>query len=174
MIAKKLPTHIVSFIVENKPGVLYRVSCMFRRRDFNIDSISVGPTEREGLSRMTVTIRGDERVVEQVLKQLSKLIDVIKVGRLDPDCTVTREMALVKIHVADSKARSDLDHYVRTFRGKIIDVSPESAIVEITGDTSKVDAFIDLVKVFGIKEVARAGMTALLRGPKAMLSEKQD
>jgi acetolactate synthase-1/3 small subunit len=167
------PLHIVSFVVENRPGVLYKVSCMFRRRAFNIESISVGPTEKRDLARMTITVQGDERTVEQVVKQLSKLVEVVKVSRLDPTASVIREMALVKVHVANSKMRSDLDHYVRTFRARIIDVSPESAVVEITGDSSKIDAFIEIAKVFGIKEVARTGITALIRGPKPLLEKKR-
>lgn len=157
--------HIISFLVENRPGVLYRVSGMFRRRNFNIESISVGPTERRDTARMTITVEGDEKIVEQVIKQLGKLVDVIKVSRLEEASSVVRELALVKVS-ADAKSRSDLIHYVNIFRGRIVDISPESATVEITGDSAKIDAFIDLVRPFGIKEVARTGVTALSRGPK--------
>jgi acetolactate synthase-1/3 small subunit len=133
----KKPLHIISFIVENKPGVLFRVAWLIRRRNFNIESISVGPTENANISRMTITLYGDEPTVEQVVKQLRKLVDIIKVSRLDPDNTVIREMALVKVHVPDPAARADLDYYVRAFRGRIVDLSPDAAIVEVTWYTAE-------------------------------------
>jgi len=160
--------HIISTIVEHKPGVLYEISNMFRRRGFNIESISVGPTEHEDLARMTIMVRGDEATVEQVTKQLHKLIDVIKVAKLDPDRSVIREMALVKVHAADSNARSDIIQYANIFRGNVVDVSPESLTIEITGDSEKIDAFIEISRTFGVKEVARTGITALQRGGKAI------
>jgi len=164
-------THIISAIVENKPGVLYSVANLFRRRGFNIESISVGPTEQEDLARMTVTVKGDEKTIEQVVKQLNKLIDVVKVSRLDPANVVTREMALIKVHVSETKARSDVMNYVDVFRGRIVDISPETLMVEITGGSDKIDAFIDLMKPFGIKELARTGITALSRGSKSVKIE---
>jgi len=162
----KQPLNIISFIVENKPGVLFRVSWLIRRRNFNIESISVGPTENPNHSRMTITLYGDEAVVEQVIKQLRKLIDVVKVSRLDPENTVIREMALVKVHVPDQETRADLDYYVRAFRGRIVDIAPNAAIVEVTGSPHKIDAFIELMRSFGIKELARTGATALQRSAK--------
>ncbi|MCD6535611.1 MAG: acetolactate synthase small subunit [Thaumarchaeota archaeon] len=165
--------NVISFIVENKPGVLFRVAWLIRRRAFNIESISVGPAERPGLARMTITVYGDEAMVEQVVKQLRKLIDVVKVSKLDPENTVIREMALVKVNVPDQKARADLDYYVRAFRGKIVDVAPDATIVEVTGAPQKVDAFIELMKGFGIKELARTGATALLRSPKGIPGEER-
>lgn len=165
-------THIISAIVENKPGVLYSVANLFRRRGFNIESISVGPTEQEDLARMTVTVKGDEKTIEQVVKQLNKLIDVVKVSRLDPENVVTREMALIKVHVSETKARSDVMNYVDVFRGRIVDISPETLMVEITGGSDKIDAFIDLMKSFGIKELARTGITALSRGAKSVKIEE--
>jgi len=161
---EKEERYIISTIVENKPGVLYRASNMFRRRGFNMDSISVGPTERKDLARMTITIRGDDATVEQLVKQLSKLIDAIKVSVLNPKNTVVRELALVKLHVADAKARSDIINYANIFRGRIVDVTPGSMILEITGTSDKVDAFLNLAATFGIKEIARTGITALTRG----------
>jgi len=169
----KPPLNVISFIVENKPGVLFRVAWLIRRRAFNIESISVGPAERPGLARMTITVYGNEAVVEQVVKQLRKLIDVVKVSKLDPENTVIREMALVKVNVPDQKARADLDYYVRAFRGKIVDVAPDATIVEVTGAPQKVDAFIELMKGFGIKELARTGATALLRSPKGIPGEER-
>jgi acetolactate synthase-1/3 small subunit len=159
--------HIISIIVEHKPGVLYEVSNMFRRRNFNIESITVGTTGQEHLARMTITVLGDENTVEQVTKQLHKLVDVIKVARLNPSKSVIREMALVKVHVADSNVRSDVVQYANIFRGNIIDVAPDSLVIEITGDPEKINAFIELIHVFGVKEIARTGITALQRGGKA-------
>jgi len=161
-------THIISTIVEHKPGVLYEVSNMFRRKGFNIESISVGSDSNDDLARMTITVRGDEATVEQVIKQLHKLIDVIKVVKLDPSRSVMREMALVKVHVADSNTRSDVIQCANIFRGNIVDVAPDSLMIEITGDPEKINAFIDLMKNFGVKEIARTGITALQRGGRAL------
>ncbi len=160
--------HIISTIVENKPGVLYSVSNLFRCRSFNIDSISVGPAEEVGLARMTIMVRGDDRTIEQVVKQLNKLIDVIKVTRLDPENIVTRELALIKVNAPSTKARSDIINYADIFRARVVDVSSESLMMEITGTSNKIDAFINLMKPFGVKEVARTGITALSRGPKSV------
>ncbi|MCP8303991.1 MAG: acetolactate synthase small subunit [archaeon] len=154
----------MSTIVENKPGVLHKASNMFRCRGFNIDSISVGPTEHKDLSRMTITIKGDSATVEQVVKQLAKLIDVIKVSALSLGSTVVRELALVKLHVADARARSDIINYANVFRSRVVDVAPGSITVEVTGSPDKIDAFITLASTFGIKEIARTGITALVRG----------
>ena len=161
-------THIIAAIVEHKPGVLYRVSNMFRRRNFNIESISVGPIEPRDLARMTITVRGDEKVVEQMIKHLAKLIDVVKVSRLHPENTVSRELALIKVYSPDTRARSDIINYVNIFRASIVDVSTDSMIIEITGDSDKLDAFIELMKPFGVKEIARTGITALSRGAKSI------
>ena len=163
--------NVVSFLVEHKPGVLFRVAWLIRRRNFNIESISVGPAEKPGLARMTITLYGDEQLLEQVIKQLRKLIDVVKVSKLDPANSVIREMALVKVHVPDQETRADLDYYIRAFRGKIVDVSPNATTVEVTGTPQKIDAFIDLMKTFGIKEIARTGATALMRGSKGLAGE---
>ncbi len=167
-----MKNHIISAIVENKPGVLYSVANMFRRRGFNIDSISVGPTEQEDLARMTVTAKGDDKTIDQVVKQLNKLIDVIKVSILDPENVVTREMALVKVHVSEAKNRSEIMNYVEVFRGRVVDISPETLMVEITGGSDKISAFTDLMRPFGIKEIARTGITALSRGSKAVKIEE--
>jgi acetolactate synthase-1/3 small subunit len=164
--------HIISTIVEHKPGVLFSVANLFRRRNFNIDNISVGPAEEVGLARMTITVRGDDRTIEQVIKQLNKLIDVIKVTRLDPDNIVTRELALIKVNALNTKARSDLINYAEIFRARVVDVSSESLMVEITGTSDKIDAFIDIMKPFGVREVARTGITALSRGAKSVRMEE--
>jgi len=160
--------YIIACLVENKPGVLYEVANMFRRRNFNIDSISVGTTEEKDLARMTIAVKGDEWTVEQVVKQLRKLIDVIRVTTLEPKDSVIREMALVKTHVSSSQMRSEILQYVDIFRGRVIDVAPDSVTAEITGDTDKVDAYIELMRPFGVKEIARTGITALARGGKAI------
>jgi acetolactate synthase-1/3 small subunit len=161
-------TYIIATIVENKPGVLYEVSNLFRRRSFNIESISVGSTEQADLARMSITVSGESDTIEQVVKQLSKLINVIKVTLLNPSTAVIRELALIKIVAFDSKTRSDIIQYANIFRGHILDVSPNSVMVEVTGDSKKIDAFIALTVPFGLKEVARTGITALARGGKAI------
>jgi acetolactate synthase-1/3 small subunit len=166
-------SHIIALIVENKPGVLYRISNMFRRRSFNIESISVGPIEQRNYARMTIAVDGDEKTIEQVIKQLNKLIDVIKVSKLDLKNTVTRELALIKIHASDNKARSDIINYANIFRSNVIDVSSGSLTIEITGDSNKIDAFIDLMNPFGLKEIARTGITALSRGTRSVSIEEK-
>jgi acetolactate synthase-1/3 small subunit len=168
----KEKSHIIAAIVEHKPGVLYKVSNMFRRRGFNIESISVGAIEPRHIARMTIMIKGDEKLVEQVTKQLNKLIEVLKVSRLEPTNTVIREMALLKVHCEGTRSRSDVINYANIFRARVIDVSIESLIVEITGNPSKIDAFIDLMKPFGVKEVARTGITALSRGTRSVRIEE--
>ena len=164
--------HIISAIVEHKPGVLYSVSNLFRCRGFNIDNISVGPAEEVGLARMTIMVRGDDRTIEQVIKQLNKLIDVIKVTRLDPEHIVTRELALIKVNTPNTKSRSDIINYADIFRARVVDVSFESLMMELTGTSDKIDAFISLMKPFVLKEVARTGITALSRGAKSVKIEE--
>ncbi len=157
-------TKVIAALVENKPGVLHSVANMFRRRDFNIESITVGPTEQHDLSRMTITVNGDEKTLEQVVKQMSKLIDVVKVSRLEPENIVTRELALIKVNIPDNKSRSDVINCVEVFRGRVVDVSPQSLTMEITGTPDKIDAFLNLMRTYGIMELARTGLTALTRG----------
>jgi len=155
---------MISAIVEHKPGVLFRISNMFRRRGFNIQSISVGPLENKEFARITVTVSGDEKLVEQIVKQLRKLVEVVKVSILDPKNTVFRELALVKVSAPDYRAKTDIINYAEIFKGHVVDVSHKSLTVEITGDPDKIDAFINVVKPYGIKEIARTGITALPRG----------
>ncbi len=155
---------VIAALVENKPGVLHSVANMFRRRDFNIESITVGCSEQEDLSRMTITVNGDEKTLEQVVKQMSKLIDVVKVSKLEPENIVTRELALIKVNIPDNKSRSDVINCVEVFRGRVVDVSPESLTMEITGTPDKIDAFLNLMRTYGIMELARTGLTALSRG----------
>jgi len=163
--------YMISAIVEHKTGVLYSVSNMFRRRGFNIESISVGESEQPDLARMTITMKGDEATVEQVVKQLKKLISVVKVSILDSENTVARELALIKVSTPDARVRSDVINYTEIFKGHIVDVAHESLIIEITGDTDKINAFIELMKPFGVREIARTGIAALQRGMKSVKME---
>jgi len=163
--------YTISALVEHRPGVLYNISNMFRRRSFNIETISVGTAEQSDIARMTITVNGDERTVEQVVKQLNKLIDVIDVSILDPKSTVARELALIKVNTQDARVRADVINYTEIFKGHVVDVAHESLVVEITGDSDKIDAFIDLMKSFGIKELARTGITALPRGMSSVKME---
>jgi acetolactate synthase-1/3 small subunit len=161
-------TKVISILVENKPGVLHTIANLFRRRNFNIESITVGPTQETDTSRMTITINGDEKTIDQVVKQVAKQIDVLKVSELEPGHFVMRELALIKVNVPSSKERSDIINCVDVFRGRIIDVSTDSLTVEITGTPDKIDAFLNLMKSYGIIELARTGITALARGAKSI------
>jgi len=155
--------HTLSVLVENKPGVLARVAELFARRGFNIDSLAVGTTERPDISRMTIVVDVAEHSLEQVRKQLHKLINVIEIVDLDPETSVARELVLAKVKV-DKDSRSEVIEIVDIFRGNIVDVSPESIIVEVTGSSQKLQAFEDLVRPYGIKELVRTGKVALPRG----------
>ena len=154
--------HVLSVLVENQPGVLSRVAGLFSRRGYNIDSLSVGETEDPAFSRMTIVVEGDDLTLEQIKKQLSKLVDVIKVIELKGDDAVQRELALIKVN-ADLKTRTSIIEVVAVFRAKVIDVSTESLTVEITGDKQKISAFIEIMKTYGIKEIVRTGLTAIGR-----------
>lgn len=153
----------ISVLVENKPGVLARISGLFSARGFNIDSLAVGETEDTTVSRMTIVVRGDERILEQVEKQLNKLIDVIKVSEYSQVEHLERDLSLVKVK-ADKSNRSEILQIVDIFRAKIVDVSPNSVIIEITGDEDKIQALLNMLRPFGIKEVVRTGIVAMARG----------
>ena len=155
--------HTLSVLVENKPGVLARVAELFARRGFNIESLAVGTTQKPDISRMTIVVDVEEHSLEQVRKQLHKLINVIEIVDLDPESSVAREMIMAKIK-ADPENRSEVIEIVDIFRGNIVDVSRESITVEVTGNASKLAAFEDLVKPYGIKELVRTGKVALPRG----------
>jgi len=157
-------THIFTALVEHKPGVLQRVASMFTRRRFNIESITVGSTENPKIARMTILTKGNDKILEQVEKQLNKLVNVIKVIDLSVDEAVCRELCIVKINAKKENQRSQIIQYADVFRGRVVDVSSETISVEITGDSEKIDAFINLVRTFGIKLVARTGVTAMPRG----------
>jgi len=157
--------HTLSILVQNQPGVLSRVAGLFTRRGYNIESIAVGQTEDPAISRMTIVVDGDRREVEQISKNLHKLIDVLKVTDLTYEDHVGRELALIKV-TADSHNRSEILQIVDIFRAKIVDVSEKSVIVEVTGDEAKIDAMIRMLKSHGIKELARTGKIALARGTR--------
>ncbi|MBP0978980.1 MAG: acetolactate synthase small subunit [Oscillospiraceae bacterium] len=161
--------HIFSILVNNKPGVMTRVSSMFTRRGFNIDTLTVGETESPEFSRMTVSMIGDDYAKDQVVKQLSKLHDVKQVQVMERDDTVTRELLLIKVK-NDSSTRQDVLAAVDVFRSKIVDYSPDALCIEITGETTKLNAFIELVKPFGIMEICRTGIVALERGSHCLRS----
>src|SRR5690606_12762936 len=154
--------HILSVTVSNQPAVLARISGLFSRRNFNILSLNVGETEKPEFSRMTIVVEGDDRTLEQVKKQLYKLIDVIKVTELNQSNMVERDMALIKVN-CNKNMRTQLIQVVNVFRGKIVDLSPETVTIEVTGDESKINALIELLKDFGIKEAVRTGIVALDR-----------
>ena len=159
--------HTIALIVENKPGVLVRIAGLFSRRGFNIDSLTVGTTDKPDRARMTITVDGDEVVLEQVTKQLNKLINVIRVSELAPQESVERELAIIKV-AAKKEDRSEIMQIVSVFRAKIIDVSPRSMIVEVTGSEDKVEAMVRLLRQFGIKEMARTGKVSMVRGSKVV------
>ncbi|ODS39379.1 MAG: acetolactate synthase small subunit [Candidatus Altiarchaeales archaeon WOR_SM1_86-2] len=159
-----MKAHIITALVEHKPGVLQRVSSMFARRGFNIENITVGETDNPKIARMTIIAMGDDRVLEQIIKQMNKLVNVIRVSDLDKENSVCRELCLIKVNTPTEKEKSEMIQYTDVFRGRIVDVSHDSLTAEITGDADKMGAFIDLMKGFGIKEIARTGTTAMQRG----------
>jgi len=157
--------HTIAVIVENRSGVLTRIAGLFSRRSFNIESLSVGATDNPDYSRMTLSVQGDEVVLEQVIKQLSKLINVIRVSELSPDESIERELAIIKVS-ADKENRAEIMQLVSVFRASIIDVSSRSMIIEVTGDEQKIDALVLLLRQFGIKELARTGKSPWYEGPE--------
>ena len=156
--------HIISVLVENKSGVLARVSGLFSRRGFNIESLAVGTCEEPGMSRITIVVYGDDTHIEQVKKQLNKLIDVIKITDITEKDHVERELALIKVHAEPNISSSEVMQIAGIFRAKIIDVGPNTVVLEITGDTEKILAIENLLKPYGILELVRTGRVALQRG----------
>lgn len=154
--------HLLSALVTNQPGVLAHVSGMLASRGFNIDSLAVGETEQPNLSRMTFVVRGDDAVLDQVRKQLEKVVTVVKVLDISREAFVERDLMLAKVKACSEK-RGALRHLVSIFRGRIVDVGPESLIIEISGTEDKIEAFIDLIRPYGIIELARSGRIALVR-----------
>ncbi len=164
--------HTLAILVENKSGVLTRVAGLFSRRGFNIESLAVGVTENPDTSRMTIVVSGDDHVLEQVEKQLNKLIDVIRVSDIPVDESVNRELALIKVGV-DSATRAEVMQIVDIFRAKIVDVGAKSLIIEVTGDEGKINAIEQLLRQFGVKEMVRTGRVAMNRGSKVVQTEKR-
>jgi len=159
--------HVLSALVKNSSGVLSRVSGLFSRRGYNIDSLTVGRTEDPSISRMTITLMGDENVLEQVKKQLNKLEDVVRVIDFKTNESVYRELALIKVR-ANAENRAAINETVKIFRSKIIDLSSDTLTIELTGDEEKISALINLMEEYGIEELVRTGVTALQRGEKTI------
>jgi acetolactate synthase-1/3 small subunit len=159
--------HTLSVLVENRPGVLTRVAALFARRAFNIHSLAVGPTEHEGISRMTVVVDVDELPLEQVTKQLNKLINVIKIVELEPSASVQREMLLVKVR-ADVQTRTHVLETVELFRARVIDVAPDAVTIEATGSPDKLEALLKVLEPFGIRELAQSGLVGIGRGSRSI------
>jgi acetolactate synthase-1/3 small subunit len=159
--------HTLSVLVENKPGVLARVAGLFARRGFNIHSLAVGPTEQPEVSRMTVVVAVEGLPLEQVTKQLNKLVNVIKIVELDPDQSVQRELLLVKVR-ADAQTRSQVLEVVSLFRAKVVDVAPDAVTVEATGSTDKLDALLRVLEPYGVRELVQSGTVSLNRGGRSI------
>ncbi|MEX1031556.1 MAG: acetolactate synthase small subunit [Paenibacillaceae bacterium] len=155
--------HTISILVNNQPGVLQRVSGLFGRRAFNIESITVGSSEEAGLSRMIIVTTGDNHTLEQITKQLYKVVDVIKVNNISSNPMVARELALIQIN-AEPTIRPEILGIVETFRASVVDIGPNTLIVQVVGDSEKIDAMVELLKPYGIRELTRTGATAMIRG----------
>ena len=162
-----MSTHVLSLLVEDKPGLLTRVAGLFARRGFNIESLAVGHSEIDGLSRITVVVDVEELPLEQVTKQLNKLINVIKIVELDPAQSVQREHLLIKVRV-DNATRSQVLEAVNLFRARVVDVSTDALVIEVTGDSGKTTAFLKVLEPYGIKEIAQSGLLAIGRGGKSI------
>ena len=160
-------THTLSVLVEDKPGVLARVASLFSRRGFNIQSLAVGATEQKNLSRMTIVVAVEDLPLEQVSKQLHKLINVIKIVEQDEDNSVSRELALIKVR-ADASTRGEVVEAVNLFRAKIIDVSTESVVIETTGTLEKLEALLRVLEPYGIREIVQSGVVSMTRGPRSI------
>ena len=159
--------HTLSVLVENKPGVLARIAALFSRRGFNIDSLAVGPTERAAVSRMTVVVDVEDKPLEQVTKQLNKLINVIKIVELEPGQSVQRQLLLLKVK-ADLDSRSHVLETVQLFRAKVVDVAADAVTIEATGSPEKLDALLRVLEPFGIRELVQSGVVAMSRGARSM------
>jgi acetolactate synthase-1/3 small subunit len=159
--------HVLSLLVEDKPGLLTRVAGLFARRGFNIESLAVGHSEIDGLSRITVVVDVEDLPLEQVTKQLNKLVNVIKIVELDPNLAVQREHLLIKVKI-DNTTRSQILEAVTLFRARVVDVSTDALVIEVTGDSGKVQAFLRILEPYGIKEIAQSGLLAIGRGSKSI------
>ncbi|GAA0693935.1 acetolactate synthase small subunit [Kitasatospora atroaurantiaca] len=159
--------HTLSVLVENKPGVLARIAALFSRRGFNIDSLAVGPTEHPDISRMTIVVNVEDLPLEQVTKQLNKLVNVIKIVELDQSAAIQRELVLVKVR-ADAETRSQIVEIVSLFRAKTVDVSPDAVTIEATGSSDKLEAMLRMLEPYGIKELVQSGLVAIGRGARSI------
>lgn len=164
-------THTLSVLVEDTPGVLARVAALFSRRGFNIQSLAVGATEQKNMSRMTIVVSVEDLPLEQITKQLNKLINVIKIVEQDPDNSVSRELALIKVR-ADATTRGQVIEAVNLFRAKVVDVSTESLTVEATGTQEKLEALLRVLEPYGIRELVQSGVVSLARGPRGIGAAK--
>ena len=164
-------THTLSVLVEDKPGALARVAALFSRRGFNIESLAVGATEQKDMSRMTIVVSCEDTPLEQVTKQLNKLINVIKIVEQDEDNSVARELALIKVR-ADAGTRSQVIEAVNLFRAKVVDVSPEALTIEATGDRGKIEALLGVLEPFGIREIVQSGLVSMSRGSRGISTAK--
>lgn len=167
-----MTSHTLSVLVENRAGVLSRVAGMFSRRGFNIESLAVGTCEEPGMSRITIVVNGDDAVVEQVMKQTNKIIDVIKVSDLTVHESVERELALIKVAAETGAARAEVMQIANIFRAQIVDVGTRTLVLQVAGDTDKIEALEKLLRQYGIKELVRTGKVALLRGSKTVKTSK--
>jgi acetolactate synthase-1/3 small subunit len=165
-----MKTHVIAVLVENRAGTLSRVSGLFSRRAFNIDSLTVGETENPAVSRMTIAVSGEDAVLEQIVKQLEKLVDVIAIRQLEGGACIKREILLVKVN-ADVGSRAQVIELAGIFRGRVIDVSPQTVTVEATGSTDKLEGLLQLLRPYGILELARTGLVALERGAAVLKAE---
>ncbi len=155
--------HVIAMLVEDQPGVLTRIAGMFSRRGFNIDTITVGKTTKKGVSKMVITVIGDDTVLEQVQKQINKLIDTIKVMEMPSDKSIIRELCLLKINLPDKKAKEEILRYTKIYKTKIVDITQKDVTAQLVGTPDKIDSFIELMKPFGVREISRTGVTAVSR-----------
>ena len=165
------PTHTLSVLVEDKPGVLARVATLFSRRGYNIQSLAVGATEQKHMSRMTIVVSVEESPLEQITKQLNKLINVIKIVEQEDDSSVSRELALIKVR-ADASTRSQVIEAVNLFRAKVVDVTTETLTIEATGTPEKLEAFMRVLEPYGVREIVQSGVVSLARGPRGIGTAK--
>jgi acetolactate synthase I/III small subunit len=167
-------SHTLVVLVEDQPGVMNRIMSLFRQRGFNVDSIAVGHSETSGYSRITLVVRGDDKTIEQVTKQLYKLLEVIKVTDVTGENLIQRELALIKV-AASERTRGDIMRLVsEVYRARIVDASPESLVIEVTGPSDKVESLIALIRPYGVKEISRTGMVAMMRGSGTVNVVRQD
>ncbi len=160
--------HVIGLLVRDHPGVMARITILIAKRGFNIDTICVGKTEKEGISRIVLSMIADDKTLEQVQKQLGKLIDVLKISDMKDEDAVIRELVLAKIHVKNGDSKTEILANAKIFRAAIVDVAKDSVIVQMAGQPSKIEAFLELMQPFGIKEIARTGITAVSRGTTSL------